>query len=71
MESIRNLFEVALSVNPKMSQNLYYNYVEILIQAKASQDEIDAAAMEWKRLFPLSKRPDPREFFGAHPEASK
>ncbi|MDG2129813.1 MAG: hypothetical protein P8K08_17565 [Fuerstiella sp.] len=63
MNSVRSLHETALARNPKTTENLYYNYTEVLIQSAASQTEIDAAADEWRRLFPLSKRPDPRTAF--------
>jgi hypothetical protein len=63
MNSVRTLHEIALARNPKTTENLYYNYVEVLIQSKASQSQIDAAADEWRRQFPLSKRPDPRTIF--------
>lgn len=63
-EELRKLYEAALSAQPKLNQDIYYNYVEILIHDHAPQEEVDAAVEEWRRLFPMSKRPDPREFFG-------
>jgi hypothetical protein len=63
MNSVRRLHEIALARNPKTTENLYYNYIEVLTQSAASPSEIDAAADEWRRQFPLSKRPDPRTIF--------
>jgi len=63
LATVRKYFEQALALGTKTDENLYYHYVEILIRQDAPQDEIDAAAAEWKRLFPLSERIDPREAF--------
>jgi len=63
LSTIRRYFETALSQKSKTDENLYYHYVEILMRLQAPQSEIAAAAREWKRLFPLSERPDPRAAF--------
>ncbi|MEQ9406965.1 MAG: hypothetical protein RIK87_04535 [Fuerstiella sp.] len=63
LSTIREYFERALRNKSKTDENLYFHYVEILMRLDAPQSEIDAAAREWKRLFPLSERPDPRTAF--------
>lgn len=62
---VRDWFEKALALEPKSSEDIYYRYVQILIRDGSSQDEVDAAADTWRRLFPLSDRLDPRDFFAA------
>jgi hypothetical protein len=59
----REWYELALSTRPKMSEDVYYHYVRVLIASKAPREEVDAAAEYWRKLFPLSRRPDPREAF--------
>ena len=63
IKTTRDWFETALAKKPKMNQDLYYHYVEILVKSGAPQSEINAAVEEWKRMFPLSERPDPGRFF--------
>lgn len=63
LNTIREYFETALAKKSRTDENLYYHYVEILIRLNAPQSKIDAATAEWKRIFPLSERPDPREVF--------
>jgi hypothetical protein len=63
LATIRRCFEQALVLETKTDENLYYHYVEVLMRQNAPQDEIDAAAENWKRLFPLTRRVDPREVF--------
>jgi len=71
LATVRSCFEQALLLKAKSDENLYYHYVEILIRQGAAQDEIDEATLNWKRLFPLSDRIDPRVAFSrAAPEAS-
>lgn len=65
LPEIRQYFEQALAKQTKIDENLYYYYVEVLLRLDAPQGEIDAAAQEWKRLFPRSLRRDPREEFAA------
>ena len=62
---VREWFEKALALEPKSSEDIYYRYVQILIRDGSSQDEVDVAADTWMRLFPLSDRLDPRDFFVA------
>lgn len=59
-EAIRDLLENAVSKMPKTNEDIYYSYVDVLIRTNADQSKIDAAAEQWKKLFPFSKRPDPR-----------
>lgn len=70
LPAIRDFFEAALRQHSRTDENLYYHYVEVLIRMNALESEIDAAAKEWKRLFPQSRRRDPRlefERFRTHP----
>lgn len=59
-QAIRDLLENAVSKMPKTNEDIYYSYVDVLIRTGADRQKIDAAAEQWKKLFPLSKRPDPR-----------
>ena len=61
---IRSVFESALATGSKTDENLQYHYVEVLIRQQAPKAEIDAAVANWRRLFPYSERPDPRDAFG-------
>ncbi len=68
----REYFERAIATGDKSSEELYYEYVAVLIRLKAPKAEIDAAAEKWRRLFPLSKIPDPRSIHDeAGPEAPR
>ncbi len=62
---VREWFEKAIALEPKSNEDIYYRYVQILIRDGVSRAEIDEAADKWRRLFPLSERLDPREFFRA------
>ena len=59
-ETARKIFEQAIRTGIKTSEDLYYDYVLVLVRLKAPQSEIDAAAENWRRLFPLTKLSDPR-----------
>lgn len=65
-EAIRDLLENAVSKMPKTNEDIYYSYLDVLIRTGADQQKIDAAAEQWKKLFPLSKRPDPRQASSAN-----
>lgn len=41
-------------------EDLYYNQIRLLVMAGASRQKIDEAYSDWRRNFPLSRRPDPR-----------
>ena len=58
--TIRETLESAIALSPKTNEDVYYSYVEVLKQTGADAAQIDAAADEWKRLFPFSDRNDPR-----------
>ncbi len=58
--AIRGVLEAALSKMPKTNEDIYYSYIDVLIHTGAEQTKIDAAAEQWKKLFPLSDRTDPR-----------
>jgi hypothetical protein len=65
LATVREYFERALACGNKTDENLYYHYVEVLMRQAAPQDEIDAAAEQWRRLFPFSDRRDPRDVFAS------
>ena len=56
---IRKVLEAALALHPKTNEDLYYSYIDVLRGTDASQEEVEAAIQQWKRLFPFSTRPAP------------
>jgi hypothetical protein len=58
--AIRTTLETAIATAPKTSEDVYYSYLELLVQTQADEAEIRAAGDAWKQLFPYSERPDPR-----------
>ena len=61
--SPRQWYELALSAQPKKHEEAYYHYVRILLESGAAREDVDAAAENWRRVFPYSRRLDPRDLF--------
>ena len=60
-EVILDYYRRAIRTGAKSNEALYYTCAELLIQSGASQAEIDEVVEVWKRNFPRSKFPDPRD----------
>ena len=57
--AVREALELALRQQPKTNEDVYYSYIEVLRGTGAAASEVEAACVQWRRLFPFSDRPDP------------
>ena len=58
----RKHFETALAMGVKTDENLLYYYAVSLIRTDADQAKVDEAIANWRRNFPHSGHPHPRDF---------
>jgi hypothetical protein len=57
----RALLEQAIATGLKTEEDLFYRYAQVLVEQDAPEDEVAAAVALWKRHYPFSDLPDPRE----------
>lgn len=60
----RALFEQAMATGVKTEEDLYYRYAQVLMELEAPAEEVAAAVALWKRHYPFSDLPDPRDAAG-------
>ena len=65
LEEARQHFERALAIDNKDTK-LLYRYAQTLVLLDEDQGEIDAAIEAWRRNFPHSRFPDPRQILSQH-----
>ncbi|MFT5443023.1 MAG: hypothetical protein ACI8W3_002068 [Myxococcota bacterium] len=56
---VRTLIERSLATGNRSIEMAMYNYIHVLIQEGASEDEILAAAHRWRLSYPASAYPNP------------
>lgn len=66
----RTLFEQAIATGLKTEEDLFYRYAQVLVELKAPEDEVAAAVALWRRHYPFSDLPDPRDGAGGDPRAN-
>jgi hypothetical protein len=57
----RTLFEQAIATGLKTEEDLFYRYAQVLVELDAPEEDVAAAVALWKRHYPFSDLPDPRE----------
>jgi len=61
LKAARRHYEAALDTGVKTNENLFYFYIETLVQLGEDQELIDKVVEQWRWNFPHSQREDPRE----------
>lgn len=61
VDVMRKQLQQAVATGIKHNEAFYYDYLELLVITQGDEQEIEAAAAAWKRSFPNSKKPDPRQ----------
>ena len=56
------LFEKGFATGVKGNEDQLYTYAVVLALSNANSTEIDAAVAAWRKSFPASTAPDPREY---------
>lgn len=57
----RALLEQAMATGLKTEEDLFYRYAQVLVEQDAPQEDIARAVALWRRHYPFSDLPDPRE----------
>lgn len=68
LRTARRLFEQALSTGVNTHESLLYNYAIVLLMLHEAPAQIDTAVARWRRFFPHSTLPDPRQIEGLRAE---
>ena len=58
----RRLFARAVDGRFYSNEGLLHHYARLLVEAGAPESEIDRAVGLWRKHFPRSRNPDPREY---------
>lgn len=65
LEETRRLLEAAMATGNRGDEILLYHHAVFLASKNAPDPEVDAAIRHWKRHYPFSQRPDPRQLRGS------
>jgi hypothetical protein len=63
LEDVRDALQAAIDRRGASDQEeLFHFYAFILVKLNEDRDQVDAAVELWRKHFPHSNKPDPREF---------